>query len=330
MRRSDKTLSILVALSIHGCNLAMAAPAEVISLADIQPNNCPDPYKISPDGKTCVEDKAKLDAIKFAPDCTQSLGLDWAESTKTCTFVKGKAPSPNCGNKLPALAVKDGKCVVQRDTPRSSLSNYLGDCFKILAEPSPNPLGLSIDDRLVVMWEQEDGKDKTLTVAKGTRTLFGMPMPYFCEPAGRQFSIRSSEIDAIGASRMGWTYGVLTLPFRYYRNDRTFSSGLTLGPYIGRRAGTAGSAVTFAVSAGLGSVKGEVKDTSGNITGTPDLSAIYFAAGWMWDISKSPNLKPFKAGLFFGQDRVSKDNAVTYKNNGKTWLAFQIGFDFTE
>jgi hypothetical protein len=50
----------------------------------------------------------------------------------------------------------------------------------------------------------------------------------------------------------------------------------------------------------------------------------------MYDISKAPGIKPFKIGLFFGQDRVSKDKVVSYRQNGQTWVAFQVGFDFTD
>jgi hypothetical protein len=66
------------------------------------------------------------------------------------------------------------------------------------------------------------------------------------------------------------------------------------------------------------------------VTGTPDLMAFSVAAGWMYDISKAPGTKPFKIGFFVGQDRVSRDKAVTYKQNGHGWVAFQIGFDFTD
>jgi hypothetical protein len=50
----------------------------------------------------------------------------------------------------------------------------------------------------------------------------------------------------------------------------------------------------------------------------------------MYDISKAPGTKPFKIGVFFGQDRVGRDNAVSYRQNGRGWAAFQIGFDFTD
>lgn len=39
---------------------------------------------------------------------------------------------------------------------------------------------------------------------------------------------------------------------------------------------------------------------------------------------------PFKVGWFHGSDRVNSDNAVKYKSNRKPWVAFQIGYDFTD
>ena len=92
----------------------------------------------------------------------------------------------------------------------------------------------------------------------------------------------------------------------------------------------AGSAITFAGTVAIGSVKGEVKDSTGKVTDTPDLMALSVAAGWMYDISKSASGKPFKIGVFIGKDFVSSGNAVNYPRNRQTWAAFQIGFDFTD
>ena len=50
----------------------------------------------------------------------------------------------------------------------------------------------------------------------------------------------------------------------------------------------------------------------------------------MFDVLKSPAGKPFKAGLFVGVDRVSRSPSVSYAQNGKAWLALQIGYDFTD
>ena len=63
---------------------------------------------------------------------------------------------------------------------------------------------------------------------------------------------------------------------------------------------------------------------------TPDLQAFSLALGYMYDIAKGVDTRPFKIGFFVGSDVVGADNGVKYKHNKKPWLAFQIGFDFTD
>jgi hypothetical protein len=142
--------------------------------------------------------------------------------------------------------------------------------------------------------------------------------------------VKASDLIALGARRIGWTYGVLALPYKYYEGTRSFAGQISLGPYIGRRYGSPGSAVTIALAAAIGSVKGEVRDADNNVTSTPDLQAYSIAGGVMWDISKAPDIKPFKLGLFVGADTVAKDKVVKFPNDRKLWIAFQVGFDFTD
>lgn len=331
MGLKSKASSVVCMVMLTIASASLAAPIETIDLADIQPNDCPGPFTFDSSTKGCKGDSAKLAKIKSAPQCDSS-GLHWDDKTATCTFLKNQEPKPGCGNRLPDLAVKDGKCVVQRDTPRSASGNYVGDCFTVIATPLPNPLKFDAGEKLVVLSQRDDGEDKLLNVAAAKlKTIGPMNVPYFCDVAGSEIkSVRASDLSAAGAERLGWTYGVLALPFKYYRDDHSFGAGASLGPYIGRRSGAAGSATTFAAAATIGAVKGEIKDATGNITGTPDLLAFSVAVGVMYDISKAPGVTPFKVGLFIGQDRVSKDKAVSYKQNGKGWVAFQIGFDFTD
>ncbi len=290
------------------------------------------PANFLPGGTGCTISPETLATLDRS-SCRGS-GLAFVGAPPKCQFDADQAPLPTCeGGAAPAAFDATLKlCVATDDTPRSAAGNYIGDCFTLVATPSPNTLGFGTGDKLVVLSQRDDGDDKLLRVAKAKRAALGpLGVPYFCETVGPDLkTLRASELNASGAERLGWTYGVLALPFKYYAKDRSFGSGVSLGPYVGRRSGAAGSAITFAATATAGSVKGEVKDAAGNVTGTPDLVAFSVALGWMFDISKAPGIKPFKIGLFFGQDRVSSDKAVNYKLNGKTWMAFQIGFDFTD
>jgi len=140
-----------------------------------------------------------------------------------------------------------------------------------------------------------------------------------------------------GAGRYGWAYGALTMPYKYYPSDKSFVAGVPIGAYLGWRMGRAGSGVTLAGALTLSQVKAEtvdpkVLDGDGKptVTGTADVAALSAAVGVVFDVSKEPGTKAFKAGLFVGKDRITHSPTIDYKHSGKTWFAVQIGFDFTD
>ena len=307
---------------------AAGAQAQTIDLSKLKPF-CDSPFKLSAAGDSCEPVTAEIEKIKTAPKCAGP-SLKW--DADKCTSVAGKEPEPTCGNDLPDLVVKDKKCVVQRTTPRSSLGDFVGDCLHLIALPPEGGEGLSANS----YWNVESqtvmpNEDKRLVVAPAT-PFPGQDFVLFCKTTGEQQRyVPASAFIRAGAHRYGWAYGVLVLPFKAYPHDKSFTPGtLSVGPYLGRRWGSSGSAITAAVAAAVGSVRGEVRDAAGNITSTPDLTAFSWAVGLMLDVSKNPDLKPFKVGFFYGTDRVNPDSAVKYKNNLKPWIAFQIGYDFTD
>lgn len=308
------------------------ARAKPIDLASLVPDQCAGPFKHDKATGTCVRDDEKMAKITLQVQC-QGDGIAFKDGK--CEFLApDKAPKPTCDDRITDVSVQDGKCVVEKKTPRSSPGDYVGDCFKIVATPKPNDMGFEVGERLLVLSQAVEGDDRRLQVTRAKRSEFPLvplPIPYFCEPVGPELKpLMASQLTASGAERLGWTYGVLTMPYKYYTRDKTFSAGASIGPYVGRRSGAAGSAITFAVAATIGPLKGEIVDAAGNVTSTPELMGYSIAAGWMFDISKAPGVKPFKIGLFFGQDRVSKDDAAKFKQNGRGWVAFQIGYDFTD
>lgn len=303
--------------------------AQVIHLKDITPT-CPAPYQSVPVAGKCAHDDSKINDFNTEPSCKASLGLSWNGSR--CTFVTGKEATPSCGTATTDLAFENGECVIDHKVPRSASGDYVGDYFHITATSSDYPDVVYQQGAWIrVMSQQNLGEqDRELTVVASEPPCAGLP---FCgRPLGGQQAktMKASSLAALGVERVGWTYGVLALPFKYHTGSRSFSSQVSLGPYLGRRYGAPGSAFTFALAAAIGSVKGEVRDAQNNVTSTPDLQAYSIAGGVMWDISKAPNIKPFKLGMFLGADMVSKDNVVKFKDDRKLWLAFQIGFDFTD
>ncbi len=231
------------------------------------------------------------------------------------------------------LVVIGDQCAVKRTTPSSQTGDYEGDCLRIALPPDGNAADFPHGADFKVISQEVVGQDRRLLVARG-ESMLGWLHPYFggcgSSLSGCPRKVMASSVVVAGTNRMGWTYGMLALPFKYFGHDKSFSTAVSLGPYVGRRFSTAGSAVTLAGAAALGSVQGEVRDAAGTVTGTPELTSFSWAAGVMWDISKNSGTRPFKMGVFYGKDYVSEDSAATYKHNRKSWLAFQIGFDFTD
>ncbi len=325
VRKTDVSLLLAGLLALAAFTAQAQAVKKVVTDATL---SCAAPFEAK--AGACAADAEAV--AKLGAEACKGRGLAFVGTPAKCFVVAEQVPLPVCAGGAVASAFDAAlkQCVAKDDTPRSAAGNYVGDCFTLVATPRPNPLGFDTGEKFVVLSQRDDGDDKLLAVAKAERAG-PWPMSYFCSTQGPELkALRASELNASGAERLGWTYGVLALPFKYYAKDRSFGSGVSLGPYVGRRSGAAGSAITFAAAATIGAVKGDVKDASGTVTGTPDLMAFSFALGWMYDISKAPGIKPFKIGLFVGQDRVSSDKAVSYKLNGQTWVAFQIGFDFTD
>ena len=320
---------LLAPLVLSGLLFALSAPAHAQQIKKVVTGigiTCPPNFDVK--GGRCVANAAAL-ATLDASTC-KGKGLAFVGTPPKCFAVEEQEPVPECA----ASAIKtefDAKlqqCVTQDEIPRSSLGDYIGDCFRIGALPSPPPPNLVAGEVYAVMSQRPEGTtDKVLTLSG---TTDGGRWKCGSNPKSTEFTIKASELIAMGASRNGWAYGVLALPFKFHFDDKSFGSGISIGPYFGRRWGTPGSAYTLAMAATIGSVKGEVRDAQGNITGTPDLQAFSLALGYMYDIAKGVDTRPFKIGFFVGTDVVGADNGVKYKHNKKPWLAFQIGFDFTD
>jgi hypothetical protein len=326
------TSPALAALAASFSFLALtAAPARAIEVAKVAKDatlTCPANFAVK--GMACVADDAEI--LKLTEDKCKGAGLAFVGKPAQCFVVKDQIPTPTCsGGALPLTYDKTlQQCVVKDEIPRSLLSEYLGDCFRIKGLPAGSKLGLESENTYQVRFQRPEGTaDKMLTLAlSGDKGTLG------CAPVEKAtlFDVKASDLQAIGANRAGWAFGVLALPYKYHTDDRSFSAATSVGPYFGRRWGTPGSAYTFAVAATIGSVKGEVRDAvdKTKIVETPDLQAFSLSAGFSYDVSKSPEIRPFKIGFFVGADWVGSSDIVKYKHNRKPWVALQIGYDFLD
>jgi hypothetical protein len=302
--------------------------ADIVSVVTNATAACDKPFDLK--NGSCVIDPAALAALD-KPETCKGEGLAFDKDGGKCIADPALAPAPKCTREGEQVKFDPQikQCVLKREPLRSTLGDFMGDCYRVHVRRNSTTKELAAGKTYKVMYQDtdSDGKDKTLTLVesedKGT---------LWCDPRRDAvlFDVKASELIRMGADRAGWAFGVLAVPFKYYGSSRTFGAGTAIGPYVGRRWGTPGSAYTFAIAATLSTVKGEVRDADDKVTSTPDLQAFSLATGFMWDIAKAPEIRAFKWGVFVGADWVGSDKVVQFRQNRKPWVAIQIGFDFLD
>lgn len=329
-----------------GFGLAFAAAAsmaqqgiqlkQVMQGADI---SCGKLFIFNQSEGTCTISDAVRKALT-ADKCTGP-GLTYVEALKECIVVKESVPKPECkaDNVKLEFDATLKQCVVKADTPKSAPGNYKGDCFRL---NTASPIsGLENGEMYTVtdQGEADANGDKQLSMKKGKFTLFPTIGCKVADgdKAGPLVQAKASELVVSGATRYGYAYGLLTMPYKYYPSAKSFESGAPIGGYMGWRMGQAASGFTLALALTLGSVKADTVDPKQldvdgkpKVTGSTNVSALSYAAGFVFDVAKDPKAKPFKAGFFVGKDFVNNDPSVQYRFNRKTWIAVQIGYDFTD
>lgn len=140
---------------------------------------------------------------------------------------------------------------------------------------------------------------------------------------GEAYKLSKSVLVEHGYRRSGWVYGALLVPYKYHRHDKSFSSAATIGPYLGYRLDGLGFDSAFIGSIGIASLA-----VQNNTGGTTNLQGYTMAFGLIASITKNKN--PLQFGVLLGRDWAGSNAAVPYQHEGKTWLAVQIGFSFSE
>lgn len=292
-----------------------------------EPNTCPAGYDADLPNKSCKLNEQAAQALGESA-CLAS-GFKF-EASK-CVTAGSKAPPLAC-KPLPGFDAKidAGKCDYKKVVASSTPGQFMGDCLKVLSPPSGSGL---TPNGMYAVTDQDPvaGGDKMLTLLPGEITLF--PTIGCQQRSGVKVKQLASDLVNV-SNRYGYTWGLLTMPYKYFPKQKSFISGAPLGGYIGWRAGQASSGFTFAAAATLGSVKADSlgKDPSGAeiVTGTTEVSALSFALGVVFDAAKEKGAKPFKAGVFIGSDIVNTSTSFRYPYNKKTYIAIQLGYDFTD
>lgn len=137
--------------------------------------------------------------------------------------------------------------------------------------------------------------------------------------AGSSIAVSTDVLSTI-RSRSGWSFGTLTVPYKYQiRGDRSLSGSATLGGYMGRRTELLGLSQQSIVFAGL--TKVDVPVTQDGQSGTEQQAGLSYGIGSLWSVKDA-----FQVGLVVGWDRVAKTSH--YVNNGKAWVSLSLGYDF--
>ncbi|HSI51555.1 MAG TPA: hypothetical protein VLA61_25075 [Ideonella sp.] len=283
--------------------------------------------------QTCVlTDAATQAAARSKSACESYAGATWGAPANPNSCSLPPAPAPSCPGGA-RIKFSEGACVYDDSVASSDINNYKGDCFKTVSHVNGAPQGAKL---LYVASQSPNGE--TLNVVEGAlwpidSDLLDMLGMALCKPKEKLQDTNTTPIpvNAIlesGAMRRGWVYGTLVVPYKYYTNNHQLNgTSSTVAPYFGRRSEMFGGAVSYIAAIGLGSVKGTINDGDGKPR-TTDANALSIAAGVTFEVAKSKS--PFRMGFLVGRDYAELKQGVTYDQNRRTWIALQLGFDFTD
>lgn len=328
----------LAALTFVACVLigkAYAAP-DTLDLAKLADPQCDTPFAFrKPSGNCSLPENVSPSSLKLE-QCQNVPGLKVVNGK--CEVVPGEVRGPMCRSGLSGLVydTQDKVCKAVVNSNVSARGDYEGDCFRIVAEPPDS--GLKSKEVYAVTHQEVDGSDKRLYLVQGDLSYWPSPWSWGCRARlGPVKIVNASVLERHAARREGWAYGALTMPYKYFPHDKSFVAGLPIGGFLGWRWGALASGSTLAVALTLSQVKADTLDPKTldgdgkpTKTGTADVAALSLAIGYVFDVSKSSAARPYKAGVFVGVDRTNQSPTVNYANNGKTWVAIQFGFDFTD
>lgn len=138
------------------------------------------------------------------------------------------------------------------------------------------------------------------------------------------YEVTAGSLEKYGFRRLGFIYGGLVIPYKYFRHDKSLEPGTTIGPFLGYRLGQTGWGISLVATYAVANISVNVKD--GTEMKKRDFVALSRGIGVMFDITKSET--PFRAGILWGKDRVGSNNVEVYPHDGHTWVAAQLGWEF--
>jgi hypothetical protein len=136
--------------------------------------------------------------------------------------------------------------------------------------------------------------------------------------------LNQADIDSTPPDRYGLTYGALLVPYKYHLGgSKTFTGNTSVGGYVGfrqDRTGVMGIALEYIAFLGASAVP-VAQNTNGQST-TQNLSGVSYGLGIIGNVKGA-----FHMGVVVGADRVNPN--AGYVDNGKPWVAVELGYSFS-
>jgi hypothetical protein len=136
-------------------------------------------------------------------------------------------------------------------------------------------------------------------------------------------AVSQVDIDGTPPDRYGLTYGALLVPYKYHvAGSKSFTGNTSVGGYIGWRADRSRMGLALQTVFFLGAASIPVTQTSNGESTTQNMSGVSYGVGIIGTVKGA-----FQMGVVIGADRVNKN--AGYEDNGKTWLAVELGYAFS-
>ncbi|HTT98949.1 MAG TPA: hypothetical protein VMF58_12930 [Rhizomicrobium sp.] len=139
-----------------------------------------------------------------------------------------------------------------------------------------------------------------------------------------QFYVSANDLDHT-ATRAGWDFGTLVVPFKFQMSDKSIVTGsATLGGYVGYNFGLdmPGFRVSPVVFVGVSDISMTNSGGTGGKSTTDTVAGMSYGIGLMGTIKDS-----FNISLVFGADHAS---SKSYQYQDKPWVSFALGYSFTK
>jgi len=151
---------------------------------------------------------------------------------------------------------------------------------------------------------------------------------------GSTIRVTKAQMDLYPPNRFGLTYGALVVPFKFeLTGQKEFKGSASLGPYLGYQIDkeTFGAAISLVAFAGVSNNSAtKTTTTASSTSGTPttkttntDLAGFSYGGGLLGTVKGG-----FQLGAVVGFDHVGSGQGFQY--NDKPWLAFELGYSFSQ